>query len=81
MPTDLKGVIVTDVTDDGPAAKAKPPVQRNDVIVEVNGASVKSIEDFDAAIQKARNDKKENIALSVQRGEKKQLMIALKLPK
>ncbi|MGO8705893.1 MAG: trypsin-like peptidase domain-containing protein [Candidatus Brocadiia bacterium] len=78
---DLKGVIVADVAADGPAAKARPPVQRNDVILEVNGAPVRSIEDFDAAIGKARSDKKENIALSVQRGEKKQLMIALKLPK
>jgi len=81
LPEDLKGLIVTDVTDDGPAAKAKPPVQRNDVILEVNGASVKSLEDFDAAVQKARKEKKDNIAFSVQRGEKKQLMIALKLPK
>ena len=72
---------VNDVAADGPAAKAKPPVQRNDVILEVNGAPVSSIEDFDAAIQKARSEKKENIAFSVQRGEKKQLMIALKLPK
>ena len=80
-PEDLKGLIVTDVAADGPAAKAKPPVQRNDVILEVNGASVKSIEDFDAAIRKARSEKKDNIAFSVQRGEKKQLMIALKLPK
>jgi serine protease Do len=78
---DLKGVIVADVTADGPAAKAKPPVQRNDVIRQVNGAPVGSIEEFDAAIQKARNEKKENIALSVLRGEKKQFMIALKLPK
>ena len=78
---DLKGLIVTDVAADGPAAKAKPPVQRNDVILEINGASVKSVENFDAAIRKARTDKKDNIALSVQRGEKKQLMIALKLPK
>jgi serine protease Do len=79
--SDLKGVIVTDVTADGAAAKAKPPLQRNDVIIEVNGGAVQSIQDFDAAIQKARKDKKENIALAVQRGEKKQLMIALKLPK
>ena len=78
---DLKGLIVTDVTADGPAAKARPPVQRNDVILEVNGAAVKNIEEFDAAIRKAKSDKKENIALFVQRGEKKQLMIALKLPK
>jgi serine protease Do len=78
---DLKGVIVAGIAADGPAAKARPPVQRNDVILEVNGAPVKSIEDFDAAIQKARNQKKENLALSVQRGRKKQLMIVLKLPK
>ncbi len=50
---DLKGVIVADVAADGPAAKARPPVQRNDVILEVNGAPVRSIEDFDAAIQKS----------------------------
>ena len=56
-------------------------MQRNDVILEVNGESVKSIEDFDAAVRKARSEKKDNIALSVQRGEKRQLMIALKLPK
>jgi serine protease Do len=78
--TDLKGVIVADVTADGAAAKGKPPVQRNDVIVQVNGVSIQNIQDFDAAIEKARSDKKENIALAVQR-EKKQLMIALKLPK
>jgi serine protease Do len=80
-PVDLRGVIVADVAADGPAAKAKPPVQRNDVIFEINGASIRNIQDFDAAVQKARDDQKENIALGVQRGERKQLTIALKLPK
>ena len=55
---------------------------RNDVIPEVNNAPVKTIEDFDAAIPEGQGrEEKENVAFAVQRGDKKQLMIALKLPK
>ena len=76
-PGDLKGLIVTDVAPDGPAAKAHPPVERNDVILEVNREKVASTADFTAAVRKA---KKGNVALLVRRGDTNQIIV-LKPPK
>ncbi len=40
------GVLVTSVRPGGPAGEAKPSLDRGDVLVEINGAPVKSIEDL-----------------------------------
>jgi serine protease Do len=42
----LDGVLVTSVRPGGPAGEAKPSLERGDVLVEINGKPVKSVEDF-----------------------------------
>jgi serine protease Do len=44
--TNLDGVLVTSVRPGGPAGEAKPSLERGDVLVEINGAPVKSVEDL-----------------------------------
>jgi len=42
----LDGVLVTTVRPGGPAGEAKPPLERGDVLVEVSGTPVKSVQDL-----------------------------------
>jgi serine protease Do len=42
----LDGVLVTSVRPGGPAGEAKPSLERGDVLVEINGAPVNSVEDL-----------------------------------
>jgi serine protease Do len=42
----LDGVLVTSVRPGGPAGEAKPPLERNDVLVAINGTPVKSTKDL-----------------------------------
>ncbi len=42
----LDGVLVTSVRPGGPAGEAKPSIEPRDVLVQINGAPVKSIEDL-----------------------------------
>ena len=42
----MDGVLVTSVRPGGPAGEAKPALERGDVLVEVNGRPVKSVEDL-----------------------------------
>ncbi|HTA29091.1 MAG TPA: PDZ domain-containing protein, partial [Candidatus Cybelea sp.] len=44
--TNLDGVLVTTVRAGGPAGEAKPSLERGDVLVEINGTLVKSVEDL-----------------------------------
>jgi serine protease Do len=44
--TNLVGVLVTSVRPGGPAGEAKPSLERGDVLVEINGRPVKSVEDL-----------------------------------
>jgi serine protease Do len=44
--TNLDGALVTSVRPGGPAGEAKPSLERGDVLVEINGAPVKSVEDL-----------------------------------
>ncbi|MGO8701005.1 MAG: PDZ domain-containing protein [Limisphaerales bacterium] len=44
--TNLDGVFVTSVRPGGPAGQAKPSLERGDVLVEINGAPVTSVEDL-----------------------------------
>lgn len=45
---DAKGVYITSTRAGGPAAKAKPPLQPGDVVTEIDGQPVKTLEDFEA---------------------------------
>jgi len=42
----LDGVLVTSVRPGGPAGNAKPSLERSDVLVQINGQPVKSVEDL-----------------------------------
>ncbi len=44
--TNLDGVLVTSVRPGGPAGQAKPSLERGDVLVEIDGAAVKSVGDL-----------------------------------
>jgi serine protease Do len=44
--TNRLGVLVTSVRPGGPAGEAKPSLERGDVLVQINGAPVKSVEDL-----------------------------------
>jgi serine protease Do len=44
--TNLDGVLVTSVRPGGPAGEAKPSLERGDVLVDINGAPVKSVGDL-----------------------------------
>jgi len=44
--TNLAGVLVTSVRPGGPAGEAKPSLERGDVLVDINGTPVKSVEDL-----------------------------------
>ena len=47
-----EGVIVSDVTPDGPAAKAR--IRRGDVVKEIRQQNISSVEDFNAALGKVK---------------------------
>ena len=50
-----RGVVVTDVDADGPAAKAKPgPIQKGDLIDEVNREPIANVTQYNAALAKPR---------------------------
>jgi serine protease Do len=59
--TNTDGVLVTTVRSGGPAGEAKPPIARRDVIVEVNGTPIKSVEDLDALTRKITEGKSEPV--------------------
>jgi serine protease Do len=44
--TNLLGVLVTSVRPGGPAGEAKPSLERGDVLVDINGTPVNSVEDL-----------------------------------
>ena len=53
----LDGVLVTSVRPGGPAGEAKPSLERGDVLVEINGTPVKSVEDLDERTRKLSEGK------------------------
>lgn len=59
--TNLDGVLVTSVRAGGPAGEGKPSLEPRDVLVEVNGAPVKNIENLIETTRKITNDKDEPV--------------------
>jgi serine protease Do len=57
----LDGVMVTSVRPGGPAGEAKPAMDPRDVIVEVNGKPVKSLQDLIAITQQLTAGKTERV--------------------
>jgi serine protease Do len=59
--TNLNGVLVTSVRPGGPAGEAKPSLDRGDVLVEINGAPVKSVEDLEERTRKLSEGRSEPV--------------------
>jgi serine protease Do len=55
------GARVRDVRPGGSAGEAKPPLQDDDVIVELAGTSIRSVEDLESAIQKTLKGQSETV--------------------
>jgi len=58
-----KGVIITDVAPDGPAAQVDNPPQRGDLIQEIEGMDIKNMSDYRKAIEKVKDEKKVMVRL------------------
>jgi Do/DeqQ family serine protease len=56
VPASTKGVVVDSVADDSPAANAQPPLQRGDVITQVNRQPVRNEDDYNRLIRQAKGD-------------------------
>jgi serine protease Do len=54
LPSDLVGVIITDVKPTGPAAAAG--LQEGDVITEINRQKVKNVAEYEKAVESAKGD-------------------------
>jgi serine protease Do len=74
--SDSKGIVVTNVEDNGAAEEAG--IQRGDVIVEINQRKVESIKDYQAAL--GRVGGADSLLLLVRRGNNV-LYVALKMAK
>jgi serine protease Do len=57
----MEGVLVTSVRAGGPAGEAKPALERGDVLIEINGTPVKSVEDLADRTQKISQGKTEPV--------------------
>ena len=57
----LDGVVVTSVRAGGPAGEAKPALERGNVLEEINGIAVKSIEDLAEKTQRLSEGKTEPV--------------------
>jgi serine protease Do len=55
------GVLVTSVRPGGPAGEAKPSLERGDVLVEINGTPVKSVEDLAERTRKLSEGQTESV--------------------
>jgi serine protease Do/serine protease DegQ len=66
LPTDAKGVIITDTTQDSPAEKAG--IERGDVILKVNGKAIESRDELRLTI--AQMSPGSNVAIEISRDGK-----------
>ena len=61
-----KGLLITDVAPDSPAARARPiPIAKGELLKEVDRKPVEKIEDFERAIEAARKGGKKSVLLLV----------------
>ncbi len=74
---DAKGVVITDVTADGPAGKKD--LRPGDVIVEVAQSEVKSPEDVAGKVKEVQDAKRRSVLLLIQRqGDLSYIAVPLK---
>lgn len=58
-----KGVIVTEIDPEGPAALVDNPPSRGDIIQEIEGMAIKNIDDYKQSIDKVKDEKSVMIRL------------------
>jgi serine protease Do len=58
-----KGVIIADIDPEGPAAQVDNPPARGDLIQEIEGVAINSMDDYKQAIEKAKDVKKVMVRL------------------
>jgi serine protease Do len=58
---DLDGVLVTSVRPGGPAGEAKPSLEAHDVLVQMNGTPIKSVEDLEERTRALTEGKREPV--------------------
>jgi len=71
LPEGTTGVVITDLSDDSPAAQAG--LQQGDVIVQVNHRAVNSVADFNQAVRQGAS--RDSTLLLVKRGEGTQFVV------
>jgi len=76
-----KGLLITDVAPNSPAARAKPiPISKGELLKEVNRKPVVKLEDFDRALEEAREEGKKSVLLLV-RGKEGTRYTVVDLPR
>ncbi|MBD3184947.1 Do family serine endopeptidase [Candidatus Poribacteria bacterium] len=60
---DEYGVVITSIDPDGPAAKVEDPPRRRDLIQEIEGTEIKSMDDYNKAIEETKDQKSVMIRL------------------
>jgi len=76
-----KGLLITDVAPDSPAARARPiPISKGELLKEVNRKPVVKLEDFDRALGQAREEGKKSVLLLV-RGKEGTRYTVVDLPR
>ena len=78
VPASTKGVVVVSVDPNSPAADAQPPLQRGDVIVEVNRKPVSNMDQFRSALENSGN--KAVLLLVIPQGDPTQTVYILVQP-
>lgn len=71
LPEGTNGVVITDLSDDSPAAQAG--LQTGDVIVQVNHRTVNTVADFNQAVR--QGESKDSTLLLVRRGQGTQFLV------
>lgn len=66
---DQPGVLISDVDPEGPAAKAKNPPRRGDLIQEIEREEIKNMDDYKQAIEKVKDQKSILVRLRRNTGE------------
>lgn len=71
-----EGVRVLSLRPGGPADQARPPLGRDDVVVEIEGQPVRSVEELQTRTATARRDRpRASVLVSFERGRERQLTV------
>jgi serine protease Do len=72
-----EGVRVRGVRPGGPAGEGRPPLESDDVIVEIDGKSVKDVEALTTALEQGTKDRKGPVSMLVSFDRRRQRMLTV----